>query len=52
LSVTRSTYYYQPSGESELNLELMRLIDEQYLKTPFYGHRQMTRHLRREGSEV
>jgi len=52
LSVTRSTYYYQASGESDLNLELMRLIDEQYLKTPFYGHRQMTRHLRREGYAV
>jgi putative transposase len=38
--------------ESELNLELMRLIDEQYLKTPFYGHRQMARHLRREGYAV
>ena len=52
LSVTRSTYYYRTSGESDLNLELMRLIDEQYLKTPFYGHRQMTRHLRREGYAV
>lgn len=52
LSINRSTYYYQPSGESELNLELMRLIDEQYLETPFYGQRQMTRHLRREGYAV
>jgi putative transposase len=52
LSVNRSSYYYQSSGESELNLELMRLIDEQYLKTPFYGHRQMTKHLRREGYAV
>lgn len=52
LSVNRSTYYYQPSGESELNLELMRLIDEQYLETPFYGQRQMSRHLRREGYGV
>jgi len=52
MSVTRSTYYYQLSGETELNLELMRLIDEQYLKTPFYGHRQMTRHLRREGHAI
>ena len=52
LSVNRSSYYYQSSGESELNLELMRLIDEQYLKTPFYGHRQMTKHLRREDYAV
>ena len=49
VSVSRSSYYHRPSGESDLNLKLMRLIDEQYLKTPFYGHRQMTRHLRREG---
>jgi len=52
LSVNRSSYYYQPNGESDLNLELMRLIDEQYLETPFYGPRQMTRHLRREGYGV
>lgn len=52
LSLNRSSYYYQPSGETELNLELMRLIDEQYLETPFYGPRQMTRHLRREGYAV
>ncbi len=52
LRVSRSTYYNQPSGESDLNLKLMRLIDEQYLKTLFYGHRQMTRHLRREGYSV
>lgn len=52
LSVNRSTYYFQPSGETELNLELMRLINKQYLETPFYSHRQMTRHLRREGYAV
>jgi putative transposase len=36
VSIARSSYYYQPSGESDFNLELMRLIDEQYLKTPWY----------------
>ncbi|CAO3405506.1 Mobile element protein [Azospirillum palustre] len=30
----------------------MRLIDEQFLETPWYGSRQMTRHLRRHGHEV
>ena len=35
-----------------MNLELMRLIDEQYLETPWYGARQMARHLRREGHGV
>jgi putative transposase len=39
-------------GESPQNLELMRLIDEQHLETPWYGARQMTRHLRREGHAV
>jgi putative transposase len=52
LSVTRSSYYYQPRGETALNLELMRLIDEQYLETPWYGARQMARHLRRQGYRV
>lgn len=39
-------------GESAQNLELMRLIDQQYLETPWYGARQMTRHLRREDHAV
>ncbi len=52
VSISRSTYYYEGSGESEENLELMRLIDEQFLETPFYGSRQMARWLRREGSNV
>src|SRR5690606_12717038 len=52
VGVSRSGFYYQPSGETELNLMLMRLIDEQHLKTPYYGARQMARHLRREGYVV
>ena len=32
-------------GESEMNFDLMRVIDKQFLETPFYGVRQMTRHL-------
>jgi putative transposase len=52
VSISRSSYYYQASGETELNLRLMRLIDEQYLKSPFYGARQMARHLRRQGYTV
>ena len=38
--------------ETEFNLALMRIMDEQYLKTPFYGVRQMTAHLQRCGYEV
>jgi len=45
LSLTRSTLYYTPVGETPANLALMRLIDEQFLKTPWYGSRQMARWL-------
>ena len=38
--------------ESEENLHLMRLLDEQYLRTPFYGVRRMTAWLQREGYAV
>ena len=49
VGVSRSSFYYQGKGESPLNLALMRLIDAQYLETPWYGSRQMARHLRRQG---
>lgn len=49
ISISRSSFYYKGKGESELNLHLMRLIDEQFLETPYYGTRQMARHLRRQG---
>jgi putative transposase len=52
VSISRSGFYYQPAGETPLNLELMRLIDRQFLETPWYGSRQMARHLRREGYTV
>ena len=49
VSISRSTFYYQGKGESPLNLKLMRLIDEQWLKRPFFGSRRMARHLARQG---
>ncbi len=49
LSISRSSFYYAPKGESAENLALMRLIDELFLKYPFYGSRQMARQLRRDG---
>ena len=52
VSVSRSGFYYKPTGETPLNLSLMRLIDVQFLETPWYGSRQMTRHLRRESCPV
>jgi putative transposase len=50
--ISRSSYYGPVGGENQLNLALMRLMDEQFLQTPWYGSRQMTRHLRRAGHEV
>jgi putative transposase len=52
LGLPRSSYYYEPAPESPENLRLMRLIDEQYLVTPFYGSRRMAAHLARAGHEV
>jgi len=52
VSISRSGFYYRSTGETPLNLTLMRLIDEQFLETPWYGARQMARHLRREGYTV
>jgi len=52
VSIARSSFYYEGSPESDLNLEMMRRIDEQFLETPFYGSRQMARWLRRQGYAV
>ncbi len=52
LSISRSSFYYAPKGESPVNLALMRRIDGLFMKYPFYGSRQMARQLRREGIEV
>ena len=41
VGLPRSTWYYRPAGESAENLALMRSIDEQYLRTPFYGSRKL-----------
>ncbi len=50
--LSRSSHYYTPMGESKQNLEYMRLIDEQYLMTPFYGSPRMTQMLRQKGHPV
>ncbi len=46
LSISRSSVYYSPIETSDYELELMRLIDSQYLWTPFYDSRKMTAWLR------
>ena len=43
VSISRSSFYHQPVGETAENLALMRLIDAQFLETPWYGSRQMAR---------
>jgi putative transposase len=53
LGLPRSTFYYEPATESQENLRLMRLIDEQYLKCPFFGSRRMAVWLKEDqGEEV
>ena len=52
LGISRSSLYYTPKGESPENLALMGRMDELYLQYPFYGSRQLRRHLRREGVRV
>lgn len=52
IGLPRSTLYYEPAQETDENLNFMRLIDEQYLKTPFYGSRNFTTWLKIRGYEV
>jgi putative transposase len=52
LGLSRSSYYYQPIPISEENLLLMRLLDEQYTRTPFYGSRKMAGWLNTQGHPV
>lgn len=52
VGLNRASYYYTPATESPENLELMRLIDAQYMKRPFYGWPRMTKVLREQGRVV
>ena len=52
LDLNRSSFYYEPAKETIENLRLMRRIDEQYLKTPFFGSRRMAIVLANEAEEV
>jgi putative transposase len=49
LGVNRSSYYYQAKETNSEEFTLLRLLDEQYLKTPFYGSRKMTQYLKSLG---
>lgn len=52
LELNRASYYYRSVAEGEYNLELMKLIDQEYMNYPFFGSRQMKRHLNRQGHTV
>jgi putative transposase len=52
VGLPRATYYYHTQGESAENLTLMRLLDQQYTDTPYYGIRRMTAWLRSQGYAV
>src|SRR4029453_5213096 len=52
LGLNRSSLYYQAKGHSQQNLLLMRLIDEQYTKRPFFGSPKITDWLRKQGHQV
>ena len=52
LGLSRAGFYYAPCGESADHLRLMRLLDEQYPRTPFYGVCRMTAWLRAQGYQV
>lgn len=52
LGVNRSTFYYHPQPVKPQILKLMRLIDEQYMKSPISGSRTMRNYLRRLGYKI
>jgi putative transposase len=52
LGLNRSSYYYEPAGETQENLALMRVIDQQYTDHPEFGSRRMTIWLGKRGYEV
>lgn len=52
LGINRASLYYRAVGEGAENLELMRLIDEQYTHCPFYGSRRLSAWLQGQGFEV
>jgi putative transposase len=52
LQISRSSYYYAPVPETDETLALMAVVDETFMECPWYGSRQMARHLRRAGHHV
>lgn len=52
VGLNRATFYRQPRGETPFNLRVMRVIDEEYTRAPFYGYRKMTVRLKSRGYAV
>ena len=57
INLSRASYYRavnnaEVGAETPENLELMRLIDEEYTRHPFFGSRQLRNYLRRQGRMV
>ncbi len=52
LSISKSAYYYVPQKESDENLSIMRLLDEQYFETPFYGALRLLALLTNKGYNI
>ena len=52
LGLHRSGLYYRPCPESEENLAILRFMDEQYLRTPFFGVRRLRAWLKRDGYRI
>ena len=52
VGLPRATFYREVAGETLLNLHLMRLLDETYTRSPFYGYRKMTAVLKAQGYPV
>jgi putative transposase len=52
LGLNRAALYYQAAPVDAYKLELMALLDRQYLRTPFYGSRRVTAWLQTQGHAV
>lgn len=52
VGLSRASFYYKARPETPQNLAMMRLLDEQYTRAPFYGVRRMTAMLKMQGHAV
>jgi putative transposase len=54
IGLARASYYRAKKVviETDENLDLMRIIDEEYMRHPFYGSRKMRDYLRRQGYKI